>query len=411
MLDFTEEMTPATVSELARKVAENASRAAQPIYPAGGRTALACGRPSRTPGILLSTTELTKVIDYPARDMTITVEAGIRLTELAAVLATEGQRLPVDVPQGHRATLGGAVACNASGARRFGLGTLRDYVIGIAAVDASGKSFKAGGRVVKNVAGYDLCKMLVGSQGTLAIITQLTLKLKPAPQASRLLWCAFDHLDSIDQALERLGSSGARPVALELLNPAAAASVALEAAQDLPTHRPVLCLGVEGTDHETTWQIDTLRNELQPYAPHSMTVVAPSEAEAVWGALTEFQVASDDPLTFKASLLPSRTVEFVRLANEAGCSIQAHVGNGIVRGHLPDSVTSSDTARTTLDPLRNLAERCGGSLVIEHCDKGWKAALSVLGAPVEPAWQWMRKLKQQLDPRGLLNPHRLFESL
>src|SRR6185295_16370910 len=134
----------------------------------------------------------------------ITVEAGIRIDELARVLAAEKQRLPIDVPQAHRATLGGVAATNASGSRRFGLGTIRDYVIGVSAVDASGRMFKAGGRVVKNVAGYDLCKMLVGSLGTLALITQLTLKLRPLPESTTLLWATFDRLGTIDEVLERL---------------------------------------------------------------------------------------------------------------------------------------------------------------------------------------------------------------
>src|SRR5205085_6597457 len=132
---------------------------------------------------------------------------------------TERQRLPIDLPQAQRATLGGVVAANPSGSRRFGLGTMRDYVIGISAIDASGRLFKGGGRVVKNVAGYDLCKMLVGSLGTLAVITQVTLKLRPIPESSRLLWCAFDHSAAIEQSLAQLVSSSARPVAMDILDP------------------------------------------------------------------------------------------------------------------------------------------------------------------------------------------------
>src|SRR6478736_2819398 len=122
---------------------------------------------------------------YPARDMTITVQAGVTIARLRDVLKAEGQQLPVDVPFPDRATLGGAVATNASGPRRFGHGTLRDYVIGISVVDDRGEEMKGGGRVVKNVAGYDLMKLYTGSLGTLGIITQLTLKVKPRPEASR----------------------------------------------------------------------------------------------------------------------------------------------------------------------------------------------------------------------------------
>jgi glycolate oxidase FAD binding subunit len=283
---------------------------------------------------------------------------------------------------------------------------MRDYVIGVSAIDASGRLFKAGGRVVKNVAGYDLCKMLVGSLGTLAVVTQVTLKLRPIPESSRLLWCAFDHLAAIEQSLVRLTTSAARPVAIDLLDPRAAAAIAAEAACELPIHRPVLCLGVEGTDCETAWQIEALKAEIGPSAPNSLSEIGPAEAPAVWSALTEFQVSSDDPLTFKASVLPSRTVEFVQRALDAGCSLQAHAGNGIVHGHLPDTVTSAAAARMTLEPLRALVRRYRGSLVVEQCDDLWKAELPPFGDPA-PAAHWMKKLKDQLDPKGLLNPHLL----
>jgi glycolate oxidase FAD binding subunit len=401
-----DEFLPATQTELGRWVAENFTGTARPLYPAGGRTALEYGYPAPGPGITVSTIDLKKVIDYPARDMTITVEAGIRISDLQQVLATERQRLAIDVPLPRRATLGGVVAANASGPRRFGWGTIRDYVIGVSAVDAAGRLFKAGGRVVKNVAGYDLCKVLVGSHGTLAIMTQLTLKLRPIPESSGLLWCAFDHFASIEQALARLTMSVTRPIAIELLEARAAAEIASNADLDLPRHRHVLCVGVEGTERETAWQLAQLRGEIGPQGPHSLTEVTGSDTAAVWTALTEFQIASDDPLTFKAGLPPSRVVEFVQRAEGAGCSLQAHAANGIVYGHLPDSVASPQGARAILDPLRQFAASCLGSLIIEQCDENWKRELPVFG-DLPPAAPWMRQLKKQLDPKNLLNPGRL----
>ncbi len=386
---------------------DNASGPARPIYPAGGRTATHYGPLVRQPGITVSTTNLVKVIDYPARDMTITVEAGIRFDELAKTLAVERQRLPIDVPQAQRATLGGVAATNTSGARRFGLGTMRDYVIGVSAADASGRMFKAGGRVVKNVAGYDLCKMLVGSQGTLAVITQLTLKLRPLPESSVILWATFDRLGTIDEILERLSKSAARPVALDVLDSNAAVAIAAEAVLDLPSHRPVLCIGIEGTEPETAWQIETLKSEVSAFGPHVIVPVSGAEATKLWFALAEFQVPSDDPLTFQASLLPSRTVEFVYAAERTGCAVQAHAASGIVIGHLPDSVTTADGAQGLLVGLRSLARKCRGNLTVVHCDESWKDELPLFGDP-EPSWPLMRKLKRELDPQNLLNPHQVF---
>jgi len=404
---ITDEFLPATQNELSRWMVENAQGAAKPVYPIGGRTVVHFGIPQIQPGISLCTTNLARVIDYPARDMTITVEAGIRMDELTKVLAAEGQRLPIDVSQSHRATLGGVAATNASGSRRFGMGTMRDYVIGVSAIDATGRAFKSGGRVVKNVAGYDLCKMLVGSQGTLAVMTQFTLKLRPVPEASTILWTTFDRFGLIDQALARLTTSATRPVALDLLDARAAVVVAADAGLDLPCHRPVLCIGVEGTARETAWQIETLKSELATIGPRELLPVSDADATKMWFALAEFQVPSDSPLTFKANLLPSRTVEFVDAAERAGCTLQAHAGNGIVIGHLPDSITTDALAVEMLTRLRGLARQARGNLIVINCDDSWKKSLPLFGDP-EPGWPLMRKLKQQLDPRNLLNPHSVF---
>src|SRR6185295_19830055 len=119
-------------------------------------------------------------------------------------LATERQRLPIDVPQAERATVGGVIATNWNGPRRFREGTVRDYVIGISAVDGRGQPFKGGGRVVKNVAGYDFCKLLTGSFGTLGVITQVTLRLKPIPDQSALLACTVPDLAAAEKLLSAL---------------------------------------------------------------------------------------------------------------------------------------------------------------------------------------------------------------
>ncbi len=402
-----DEYLPTTPGELCRWMAENADGEQRPVYPVGGRTALRFGYPAAAPGITLSTAQLARVVDYPARDMTITVEAGIRMDDLAAVLKRERQRLAVDVAQAHRATLGGAIATNTSGPRRYGLGTLRDYVIGVSAVDALGRPFKAGGRVVKNVAGYDLCKALVGSLGTLGVITQATLKLRPAPEASALVWAAFDRLSLIDAALARLAVSSTRPMALELLLPGAATAIAAEAGLDLPAHRPVLCIGVEGAPHEVQWQIDELTSELAEFHPHDLVAVNALESLRLWFALTEYQVASDEPLTFQASVRPSQAVEFAACADQLGISVQAHAGNGIVLGHLSDRATTLAAAHSLLAPLYDFVRRAHGVMTILNCPPDWAHGLPLFG-DLSPAWELMRRLKSQLDPKNLLNPERFF---
>ncbi len=400
---MTAEFTPTTQSELARFVAENAVGDKRTLSPVGGRTALHYGFKADEAQTVIAMSGLGRVVDYPARDMTITVEAGMRMDELQATLASERQRLPIDIAQAGRATLGGALATNTSGPRRFGHGTFRDFVIGISAVDAHGRAFKAGGRVVKNVAGYDICKLLVGSRGTLAIITQVTLKLRPLAETSALLWSSFASLADIDRALERLLISDARPVAVEVLNPAAASLIAASSRCELPVTAPVLCLGVEGSKREVDWQVETLRREVAPFGVTSSNVVSDPEAAAMWQALTEFQTCADDPLTFQANVRPSQCVAFLERAMKLNVAVQAHVANGIVIGQLPESAATVDETTTILNELRQAARSSNGNLHVLHCDPEWQPLLPMCGAP-EPTWPLMRQLKQKLDPHGLLNP-------
>lgn len=393
---------PATQTELARLVAENASGPKRLLCPVGGRTALHTGFPGRPADVFLDLSSLNRVIDYPARDMTVTVEAGIRIDALQSLLQQEGQRLPIDIAQSSRATLGGAVATNTSGPRRAGCGTFRDYVIGISAVDAQGQLFKGGGRVVKNVAGYDLCKLLVGSQGTLAIMTQVTLKLRPQPETSALLWLTFDTFGEIENALERLLVSEARPVAVEVLNTSAAGLMASQSRLELPHDSPVLLLGVEGSPREVDWQMEKLRRELVPYGMQSFEKVSHAQTAGLWHSLTEFQTSADEPLTFQANLLPSKCMEFAERATRSGIAVQVHASNGIVIGQCPEEVATVEQAGKLIADLRRTAREDRGNLTVLHCDPEWRSSLPMWGAP-EPAWPLMAKLKRQLDPHGLLN--------
>ncbi|MCH7687217.1 MAG: FAD-binding oxidoreductase, partial [Planctomycetes bacterium] len=380
-----------------------------PLYPVGGRTLLNYGYPEPAPGVLVSTSALTQTVDYPARDMTITVEAGIRMNQLSEALKTEQQQLPIDVPQANRATLGGIVATNVSGPRRYGYGTLRDYVIGVSAVDAQGRLFKTGGRVVKNVAGYDLCKLLIGSMGTLAIMTQVTLKLRPLSETISFLWASFRSFAEIDDVLQRLISSQTRPVALEVLNSEAVKQIAAESRQQIPTTSPILAIGIEGTRRDVNWQIETLKQELAPFKPNEVEVLDDENAIKFRTSLTEFQCVSDDPLTFRANVLPSDTMKFAERATQLGVAVQAHAGNGIVIGTLPDQAVTVEKAAEIVDPLRAFARKNRGNLVVLYCENEWKRHIRVFGEP-EPSHLLMLRLKDAFDPHHLLNPGRFLEN-
>ena len=408
MTRAADEFVPATPSELARYLTENANGPRRRICPVGGRTALHFGMAGAPPEALIDLRELARTVDYPARDMTVTVEAGLRVADLARLLAVEGQQLPVDIAQPERATIGGAIATNTHGPRRFGYGTFRDYVIGISGIDASGRLFKGGGRVVKNVAGYDLCKLLVGSRGTLAVISQVTLKLRPLPECAGWFWIQFDVYGEVENVLERLLTSAARPVAIEVLNQPAADLVVHQARLPLPSKGVVLCLGVEGSRREVDWQLDALRKEIVPFGVQQLERVDGPDASELLAALTDFPVCADDPLAFQANLRPSCCLEFAERAATLGVAVVCHAGDGVVVGQLPEETATLPQAQALLSPLRQLARSGEGNLMVLHCDREWTSQLPMCGDP-EPAWPQMVQLKRQLDPWGLLNPGRFVD--
>src|SRR5689334_22904664 len=210
--------TPASTRQAdVAEAVRTAYESSEAIFLVGGGTALDYGNPPSCAGRSLDLTVLNRMVDYTPRDMTIVVEAGVRMADLSTMLAAEGQHLPIDVPRAAEATIGGVVATNWNGPRRYGHGTIRDYVIGINAVDGRGTPFKGGGRVVKNVAGYDFCKLLTGSLGTLAVITQVALRLKPVPEQSALMACSLPDVAAAEKLLAALVTSQVTPTAIELL--------------------------------------------------------------------------------------------------------------------------------------------------------------------------------------------------
>ena len=351
---------PATVAELRGLVAESPA-----LYPVGGRTTLDVGLPPTKPGVAVDTTALNQVIDYPARDMTITVQAGITVAALQAELAKEGQWLPIDVANPERATIGGAIALNKSGPRRFGFGTLRDYVIGISFVADDGTEVKAGGRVVKNVAGYDLMKVQVGAVGTLGVISQVTLKVKPKPEASAALafGCSTGELGAV---LDQLHASKSRPVAVEVLNRAAWSAAASEW---------TVLVGFEEKDSTVRWQRETLLAELKRDAAE-----LPAD---VWDRVTALQIRPESRFISKVSVRPSQVAE--ALPRFPGL-VHAHALTGVLWSHADDAVEGA---------------------ALRRCPVAGKKALPVWGAP-RGDWEMMRHLKRTLDPRNVFNPGRLF---
>ena len=217
-------VTPQTPEELAAALADAA--AGKKSITLGGRFSKnKMGGPIAPSAVTVVTTSLTRVLSYEPKDLTISVEAGLPWAEFCRLLAENRQMVPLDPPFAGMATVGGVVAANSSGPRRRLYGTARDLVIGMTFATLEGKLVKCGGMVVKNVAGLDMGKLMIGSFGSLAALAVLNFKLQPMPQVERLFLLSFDSLDAAIAARDKILKSVLQPASIDLLNPMAAAIV------------------------------------------------------------------------------------------------------------------------------------------------------------------------------------------
>ncbi|MCZ7573234.1 MAG: FAD-binding oxidoreductase [Ardenticatenaceae bacterium] len=372
------------------------------VVPFGAGTRQGLGSPPGTarPLIRLDLGRLDRILAYEPADLTATVQAGVTLGALQAHLAEAGQWLPLDPPRAGGATLGGLVAAADSGPHRLRYGTPRDLLIGFRAVLADGLAFSGGAKVVKNVAGYDLPKLMSGSLGTLAVLTELTFKLQPRPIAIASIAAECPTLESACDAARSLLNSPLRPVACEWLPPAiwhgepgpAGATVLVARFFDAPT--PLARALRDATAFCRT-----------AGAAHVATVEGPSEA-ARWQALADGPagLAAADEVLVKVTVLPAKLPAAIAAAEAHGArNWQARAGTGLLFATLP-------ALPAAVTSLRTAAEALGGTLVVQAAPLKLKTPELVWGSP-RSDFGLMRAFKQRFDPAGLLNPGRFFGGL
>ncbi len=376
-----------SVSQLAERV-RDAQQHKTPVYPYAGNTQQHQLAPASQTGLTVNLSGLNQLIDYPHQDLTITVQAGMTIDTLQKLLLERQQTLPIDVPRSHEATVGGSIAANINGPRRTGWGTWRDYLIGFSWINDQGEEAKAGGRVVKNVAGYDFCKLFTGSFGTLGIITQVTLKVKPIPEKCALV-SGLVKSNDLGAFTELLRHSRLRP------------SVFVMKPQKEPggvSPRSTFAANIAFEDSATAvdWQMEHLQ-EISKSLMSECVVIQGSVAERVITDLTDFALAGES-ITFQAAVPTSRCAEFAIQAQSLVASLQAQPAVGVITGHLPANI-SIDDATKIINQLRTLAATIGGHLTLPRCPNQWRATLYPWGAP-RPDWPLMRKVKQAMDPNN-----------
>jgi len=393
-------VTPGASAQTAECL-EICSRSGASVIPAGRMTWLNCGNPVKSADVVLSLARMNQVVDYNPADLTIWAQAGIAMSDLDAITRAEKQWLPLDPPG--RGTLGAVVACRSSGSLRFGYGTPREHVIGLRLAHVDGTESKSGGRVVKNVAGYDLNKLYVGSLGTLAAITEVILKLKPAPEATATAIIAMPKPEFVYPLVAAVMSSRLRPASLFVLNEEMFARIRLTGhSQDQPGPCATLVRFIE-SEAAVAYEVAALR-ELSRGGEHSFTIAEGGDSD-LWTRITNIDNYGD--VCLKVSVPVSRAGRAISLCEERfpGCPAAADMGLGVIRISIAAADLDIMELIGRIKRLRAGVESIGGTVFIERAPALIRLEADAWGDP-GPAVNLMRSLKQAFDPHAILSPGR-----
>ena len=387
------------------------------VFPRGGGSHLRLGATPEHVDVVLSVERLRRQLAYEPGDMTTTVQAGLPLEELQGVLGAQGQFVALDPPATAATTTGGVIATNASGPRRLLYGTARDVVLGISVATADGARSKAGGRVVKNVTGYDLTKLYIGSLGTLGVVLELTFKVHPLPPGEATIGITCARHADILPVLNALLRLPLRLSSLELLN-AAALSAVQAGGVALPSSPYLFLARLEGDAAVTAGQKERIADALRGLslsAPADIHAVPaqPEEQQRLWSSLAA-QALSTDSVAVKVGLpitdLAAFCADIEALAAGPPWLLHAHAGNGIVSVQIPAADAGEETLLAQIQALDACVARLNGHRVIERAPVAVKRRCEVWG-PVGDNFAVMQALKASYDPRRRLNPGRFIGGL
>ena len=393
---------PGSVDEVAAVIGL-AAEAARPVTPWGGGTAVSVGMPAAPGGLVLGLRRLSRLLEHEPGDLTASAEAGMTVEAFQTALRGRGQWVSLDPADARLATLGGVLAANASGPRRHLYGTARDLLIGVTVVTADGAIVRGGGKVVKNVAGYDLPKLFVGSYGTLGVIVEATVKLRPLPEHERLVCVPFDRLKDAGAAVKTLLAGDLIPNAIDLLDAAAAAALGAES--------PALVVGFDGLREQVDWQCAELSRLVAACGGREGRPLPDDTWPRLGTAARAAFPATAAVMAF--SVLPGQVADLMEqgagLARARGLASAwaAHAGVGVVRAALASDDRAKQPApiAALLQEWRNLARAGGGHGTLEWAPLAVKSQVPVWDDP-GAAGRIMERIKAQLDPRNILNPGR-----
>lgn len=387
------------------------------IVPVGAGTKLGIGNPPEKVDLTLLMGQFNEVLEYEPADLSVTVQAGVRLSELQKTLAEEGQFLPLDPPYAADTTLGGLVAANASGPSRLRHGTARNRVLGMKVVQPNGIVVNSGGKVVKNVAGYDLKKLYIGSFGTLGIITELTFNLYPLPELKRTLLLSFKMVDDAAKVALQIANSQLSPVFINLFTDGALATVSSETALS----GTIVGVGIDGHPETVAWQLEQVQSMAEQGDVIGVEMLEDIDQAEFRSSMCAFPEGhtSSQTIICKVNLRTTDVEEFVNVTQEtvnplhAPMHMMGLMGSGVVYIVISEDSDNTDKLQSIAKAIVELREHAisvGGSLMVESAPLALKRQVDVWG-PVGNSTGLMKAIKARLDPVGLMNPGRFVEGI
>ena len=382
---------PGTIEEIS-EVMKLASREGLAVSPRGGGTKMRLGNPPRQVDLILSTARMDGIIEHVPGDQIVRTQAGVKLEDLQESLAGSDQLLGIDPPE-VGATLGGIVAANASGPRRLRYGTVRDLIIGIKVVLADGTVAKAGGKVVKNVAGYDLSKLFTGSLGTLGVIAEANFRLHPIRESARTIFLEVDDHTQIPDVAQSLTHSSFSQFVLDALE------------MRWEKDRGVIAALFEGIEPAVEAQSSAATEALRMHGETS--VLGKNDGDEFWESFARRPWASGD-VALKIGAPPSDLAavldSVVGAAERAGVEVRlsGHAGTGVTFAGLSGE---DDGLVEVVEEVREIRLRRGGSVVVQEAPLAIKERLDVWGSGGDYLGL-TRRVKEKFDPGYTMNPGR-----
>ena len=376
-------VAPGSPEELA-SLLQAADQTGEAVAPVGGGTQLELGMPLTRLDTAIETTALNRLVEYEPADLTVTVEAGMRFSALQRMLGEQGQFLALDPPVQDGATIGGLIATNASGPLRYSYGTARDLVIGTRVANPDGTLTRAGGRVVKNVAGYDLNKLYIGSLGTLAIVVELSFKVAPIPPATATVVGRFNDSSSLRNVIGAVVRSPLSPLAIEL-----------EGSTQVVFRVGGYPQAVERQVRDLSAQIVQNGGRVVDAGPSAWEDLA---RDRVLARQRDVVVKATAPLSLSVSLVEILETHL----RDFTPTVWAHAGSGVAYVAC-DMVSDASVLEKGRRDIAGLG--ANSSLVIERAPTVLKQSIDVWGDQGASVGL-MRRLKDKLDPKHTLNPGR-----